>query len=290
MRSAIQARRLVLGMSLVAVTGASRAAEPATAAAVHTADRAPPRSHLQPVGEMVRAASPVAIGLRLARAPQVLREQLGLQRGAGLVVEAVQPESAAERAGFLVNDVVVRLDDQLMLLPEQFIAFAEASRGEPALACHVLRAGAPVVIPLDQRAGVADTGKAAPDGLRAPASTLALLPAAAAANAPPPPAEPLQLAVADVPEAVVTETLVRKDADYSIRLTAGDETRLLITDHQGRLVFNDCIDTPEARSRLPQAVRERVERMERHLERRDETRRIPVAEIGRLDVAPIRLR
>jgi len=290
MRSAIQARRLVLGMSLVAVTGASHAAEPATAAPVDTADRAPPRSHLQPVGEMVRAASPVALGLRLARAPQVLREQLGLQRGAGLVVEAVQPESTAERAGFLVNDVVVRLDDQLMLLPEQFIAFAEASRGEPALACHVLRAGAPVVIQLGRKAGVADAGKAAPDGLRAPASTLALLPTAAPANAPPPPAEPPHLPVAGIREAVATETLVRRDADYSIRLTAGDETRLLITDHQGRLVFNDCIDTPEARSRLPRAVRERVERMERHLERRDETHRRPVAEIGRLDVAPIRLR
>jgi hypothetical protein len=289
MRSAIRARRLVLSMSLVALTGAARAAEPAAGPA-DTAVRPPPRSHLQPVGEMVRTAPPVATGLRLARAPQVLREQLGIERGAGLVVEAVQAESAAARAGFLVNDVVVRIDDQLMLLPDQFVAFVEASRGERGLTCHVLRAGGPVVIPIGPPAGTADTAPPASDALRAAASTLALLPAAPAASPPQPPAEPALPASADMPGVVPTETLVRRDADYSIRLTAGDETRLVVTDRQGRLVFNDCIDTPEARSRLPRAVRERVERMERHLERRDETRRRPVAEIGRLDVAPIQLR
>lgn len=287
MRSAIRAPRLVLCISLVAMTDASRAAEPAVAA--DPTGRTPPRSHLQPVGEMVRTAPPVAAGLRLTRASQVLREHLGLDRGAGLVVEAVQAESAAARAGFLVNDVVVRIDDQWMLLPEQFVAFVEAARGDRGLACHVLRAGAPVVIPIGPPTGTAETAKPTPDGLRAAASTLALLPALAA-EAPQPPADPRQPPSADMPGALPTETLVRKDADYSIRLTAGDETRLVVTDHQGRLVFNDCIDTPEARSRLPRTVRERVERMERHLERRDETRRRPVAEIGRLDVAPILLR
>jgi hypothetical protein len=234
---------------------------------------------------MVRTAPSVASGLRLVRAPRVLREQLGIERGAGLVVEAVQAESAAAQAGFLVNDVVVRIDDQLMLLPEQFVAFVEASPGTRGLTCHILRAGMPVVIQI----GTVDSAQAAPDGLRAAASTR-VLPAAMAATAAPPPAAPAQPAAAATPGTVPAETLVRKDADYSIRLTAGDETRLVVTDRQGRLVFNDCIDTPEARSRLPRTVRERVEGMERHLEHRDGTSRLPMTEIGRLDVGPILLR
>ena len=54
------------------------------------------------------------------------------------------------------------------------------------------------------------------------------------------------------------------------------------------MVFNDAIDTPEGRSLMPLAVRGRVEQMEKLLERPAVTK--PVAEIGRLDAAPIEIR
>jgi hypothetical protein len=90
------------------------------------------------------------------------------------------------------------------------------------------------------------------------------------------------------------ETLVRQDPDFQIRLTSGDETRLVVSDPQGRVVFNDTIDTPEGRSRMPVSVRERVIDMERMLEGRQSSVATdaakPKAEIGRLDVTPIELR
>ncbi len=79
------------------------------------------------------------------------------------------------------------------------------------------------------------------------------------------------------------ETLLRQDPDYQIRLTGGDETRLVVTDSQGRVVFTDTIDTPERRSRMPVSIRGRVEEMERSLER-------PPVTVGRLDAAPIEIR
>lgn len=278
--------------------GESPAAAPGLVAA--PGSRPAPRSHLQPVGEVVAATPAVDAGLRLTRAPQVLRDQLALERGSGLVVETVQPTSAAARAGFQVNDVLVRIDDQLMLLPEQFAAFVEASPRGVTLACHVLRAGKPVVIDLDacERAVPSGALSAAPrDALRPAASTLAKLPRlgspseARAAPTPPTLAPPAPGSDASAPPSPpAAQTLVRKDADYQIRLTAGDDTRLVVTDRLGRLVFDDCIDTPEARSRLPRAVRERVERMEQHLEVRVPVDERRTAEIGRLDAAPITLR
>jgi hypothetical protein len=96
------------------------------------------------------------------------------------------------------------------------------------------------------------------------------------------------------------ETLVRQDADYLIRLTNGDETRLMVSDPQGRVVFNAAIDTPEGRSRMPVSVRDRVDEMERMLERHDQPSGIaataaapkaaPQVEVGRLDVSPVELR
>jgi len=239
------------------------------------------RSHIQSVGELAAAAQPEAdeLGLRLSRASTVLRQQLALARGAGLVVDEVAPGSRAARAGFKQHDVLVMLDDQLLLLPEQLTALLEAAADAP-LQCIVLRGGRQVKVPLGSDPSAAN--RPATAGLRPTASTLALVresrPQPAPRGAAAPAEQPARLA------RISSETLLRQDADYQIRLTGGEETRVVVTDNQGRVVFNDTIDTPEGRSRMPMVVRQRVEEMEKALERQ------PVAEIGSLDVAPIELR
>lgn len=239
------------------------------------------RSHIQSVAELAASAQPDAgeLGLRLSRASTVLRQQLALARGAGLVVDEVAPGSRAARAGFQQHDVLVMLDDQLLLLPEQLTALLEAAADAP-LHCTVLRGGRKVKLPLASAPAAAH--RPATAGLRPTASTLALVresrPQPAPGRAEAPAEQPARLA------RISSETLLRQDADYQIRLTGGEETRVVVTDNQGRVVFNDTIDTPEGRSRMPMVVRQRVEEMEKALERQ------PVAEIGSLDVAPIELR
>jgi len=246
------------------------------------------RSHLEPVGEVNVPQTAGDLGLRLSRASAVLRQQLALDRGAGLVVDEVAPASPAHRAGFRQHDVLVKLDDQLLVLPEQFNALFEAMAGA-ACTCHVLRAGRIIEVPLGAAAPatvatapVSTTRPAAP--LRPAASTLSLLPQSQSqAMQQPAAARPPQ-----TPRPIADETLVRHDADYQIRLVSGDEMRLVVSDARGRVVFNDAIDTPEGRSRMPVAVRARVEQMERLIERPTSTK--PVAEIGRLDTVPIEIR
>lgn len=249
-----------------------------------------PRSHLEPAGG-VRGGPPSSqsLGLKLTRASAVLRQQLALRRGAGLVVEGVAADSPAARAGFAQHDVLVRLDDQLLLLPEQLDALLEAAEQDAPLECTVLRSGREVVVPLAQGVRPAARGTAARGGLRPAASTLALVQTPPAAHGPVDAGRLRRLA---------DETLVRHDTDYQIRLSSGEETRLLVSDPQGRVVFNDAIDTAEGRSRMPSDVRDRVAEMERMLEGRGETasaparspKTAPQAEVGRLEVAPIELR
>jgi hypothetical protein len=237
-----------------------------------------------PVGEVAVPQTAGDLGLRLSRASAVLRQQLALDRGAGLVVDDVTPASPAHRAGFRQHDVLVKLDDQLLVLPEQFNALLEATAGG-ACSCHVLRAGRIVEVPLG--AGSAPTLVAAAP-VAAPRSAAPLRPAASTLSLLPQSQAPAPAAVVRPPRPTTDETLVRHDADYQIRLVAGDDMRLVVTDVKGRVVFNDAIDTPEGRSRMPVAVRTRVEQMERLLERPGGSR--PVAEIGRLDAAPIEIR
>ncbi|MFM7293035.1 MAG: hypothetical protein ACKO6B_17640 [Planctomycetia bacterium] len=273
----------------------------------------PRRSHIQPVGEVAAASGNTdTLGLRLARASEVLRQQLALARGAGLVVEEVLPGSVADRAGFKRYDVLVLLDDQMLLLPEQLTALLEAADGT-SLECTVLRGGTKVTISLGEpgrntRPSLPALPKpvgppaiaAAPQptlpavrqtaakpstrpGLRAPASALAIVQPTQAGQ----PAGVIPGLAAKRTAGSTEETLLREDTDFHIKLSRGDQTRLVVLDPRGRILFNDEIDTPEHRSLVPPAVRDRVEAMERSLEA---GRSGPTAEIGRLDAAPIEIR
>jgi hypothetical protein len=248
-----------------------------------------PRSHLEPAGGVASGPpTSASLGLTLDRASAVLRQQLAIRRGAGLVVENVTAGSRAARAGFAQHDVLVKLDDQLLLLPEQLDALLESAEPDAPLDCTVLRGGHEVVIPIAHGAQVAARPQrqpAANGGLRPTASSLAIVQESMPKQGPIDASRLRRLA---------DETLVRQDADFQIRLTSGAETRLVVSDTEGRVVFNDAIDTPEGRSRMPVSVRDRVTDMEKMLDGRpDHTSAAtvkPTAEIGRLDVAPVELR
>lgn len=295
------------------------------------APTAPRRSHIQPVGEVaVAARNADTLGLRLARASEVLRQQLALARGAGLVVEEVVPGSPAEQAGFRQHDVLVLLDDQMLLLPEQLAALLEATGTDAAPECTLLRGGTKVTISLGRPesareptlakgptaapkpalpgptpaerpapSAVRTAAKPSPGaGLRPAASALAIVqpketaqaaPTGAAARATKPfrPGPSAPAPTASRGQAAADETLLRQDPDCQIKLSRGEQTRLVVIDSRGRILFNDQIDTPENRGLVPASVRQRVEEMERALESKVSP---PAFEVGRLDTAPVEVR
>jgi hypothetical protein len=236
----------------------------------------PARSHLLPVSEIVATtASAQGMGMTLSRASPVLRRQLALTRGAGLVVDAVTPGSRAARAGFEPHDVVVRLDDQLLVLPEQLDALLEAADPGDRLTCTVLRGGRELALPLGDRPAVA-AGASPPRSLRPTASSLALV-------------QPVKApATAATLRRLSDETLLREDDDYRIRVCRGDQTRLTVADRTGRVVFDEAIDSPSAHERVPEPVRARVTEMVRLLEPRQVAPR-QAERIGRLDLPPVEL-
>lgn len=242
-----------------------------------------PRSHIQPVGEIAAAerAAPWA-GLVTARAPAVLREQFRLDRGAGLVVESVVPGSAAERAGLKRHDVIVSIDGQLLLLPEQFVTLLEASGEDAPLECRVLRNGIEKVISLRKEAVDAH---GTTRSLKPAESSLALVPRRRSASV---------ATITQLPDG----SLQQRDADFLVKLTVGPEPRLIVKDVRGRIVFNGSIDTPEQRSLLPPEVRDRVEGLERLVAQQQALKtatesgqaKPPQTRIGTLGIKPVEIR
>lgn len=273
-------RRFCLALCAAGAADALLAAEP---------PRQMPRSSLQPVGEVAAARSQLDAGLRLSRASTVLRQQLALTRGAGLVVDEVLPNTPAWQAGLVQHDVLVMLDDQLLVLPEQFSALLEDCDTEGPMQCTVLRGGRRIQIQLGYAGGATRTTAVASRAVEPIPASLQPPPHAAprqvAAIRQPAPSAPARAAVHPA-----DETLLRQDADFQIRLTSGEQTRLVVTDPQGRVVFNDAIDSPQARSKMPASIRDRVAAMERQLEHAAAPAPEPPAAPGSPDLPTIELK
>jgi len=287
-----------------------------------------PRSHIQPVEEIVAQAAAPWAGLVTSRAPAVLREQLELEHGAGLIVEEVAIGSPAERAGLRQHDVLVALAGQLLVLPEQLTTLLEEWGDDEPLTCRVLRSGKPIEVTLRPRVA-GSIAKSSVSGatskptetaestvasataqspvLKPTASVLAMLPKKAAASAPT--AIATQTTAAAAPKrTLLTSTVVQledgsllqKDADYSIKLSAGTDAILVVKDARGRIVYNNRIATPEQRSFMPPDVLARVEGLERLQARRRAIAQPVVTEqpasqtrperIGSLGIEPVTVR
>lgn len=301
----------------------------ATAAADEA--RPMPRSHIQPVGEVASTiqspapsdddATTELFGMHVIRVPNLLRRHLGLGHGVGLVVTRVAPHSAAQRWGFLVNDVLVSIDDQSLIVPEQFAVLLQGTAAGAVRSCTLIRNGSRMTVSLDGQT----RQPSEPRSDAATASAPRSLPAATPAKTPATPAKdpttgttkrplaPTSSSLALLPNKKQARALassagtpavagvvrrkgdtgvVQKDFDYTIEVSREDETRLVVLDGRGRQIFGDVIETPEQRSRVPLAVRDRVEQLEKILDQQLQaaTRQQPVAEIGKLDIAPIQLK
>lgn len=76
--------------------------------------------------------------------PKVIGEHLGLAPGEGLVIEMVSPDSPAAKAGLQVDDVLIKIEDQKLVLPEQLAILLDGCQPGQTRKLEVLRDGKPV--------------------------------------------------------------------------------------------------------------------------------------------------
>lgn len=98
-------------------------------------------------GDEVSSAMPgkekkvTRMGVSTDEIDEVVREQLGLDSGAGLAVLAVTPDSPAAKAGVMKNDILIRLDDQLLVDPRQLGKLVMAKKPGDKVKLVYLRKG-----------------------------------------------------------------------------------------------------------------------------------------------------
>jgi hypothetical protein len=81
------------------------------------------------------------LGVLTKPLPKLIGEHLGLAPGEGLAVEMVVPDSPAATAGLKVDDVLVKLDDQRLVLPDQLSILLDGAKPGETRKLEVLRDG-----------------------------------------------------------------------------------------------------------------------------------------------------
>ena len=99
-----------------------------------------------PEAAAVGEAKDVWLGLVSKRLPKLVGEHLGLAPGNGLVVEMVVPDSPADKAGLKKDDVITKLGDQKLVLPEQLPLLLQGHKPGEVVTIEVLRDQQPVKI------------------------------------------------------------------------------------------------------------------------------------------------
>lgn len=212
-----------------------------------------PRGH----DERVVLEKGAYLGVSARPAPPLLRRHLGLPAGMGLVVEFVADKTPASAAGIKPDDVLEKLNDQLLVNPEQLAVLVRSYKPGDEIKLSIVRDGQKQTLSIKLAEHDLE-----PLPLRDPFQPWDFEPPMLRHF---PPFTPRHLAPMDGFQP-------RKNATSTVRWIDGDRTYTIITDDQGhqtasvkdrdeRTVFEGPIDTKEQRDRLPTDIREKLDKM-----------------------------
>lgn len=175
------------------------------------------------------------VGVSVSQAPAALRHQLKVSDGVGLVIEFVQPGSPGAEAGLKPFDLLLKLDDQWLINPEQFAVLIRMHHAGDEVKLTLLRQAGEQTIPVKL---AEHEFSPIPDWDN---------------NVAWPPAPPL----AKPNEHRAQRVLTWLEGPRQITVTTTDgHTTLLVRDNStGRVVFDGPIDSAEQRKNLPDDVR-----------------------------------
>jgi hypothetical protein len=88
------------------------------------------------------------LGITTREAPPVIGAQMDLPKGTGLVVDMVIPASPAATAGVQANDVLTKLDDQLLINPPQLAVLVRMKKAGDKVQLTLLRKGKTQTVPV----------------------------------------------------------------------------------------------------------------------------------------------
>lgn len=194
------------------------------------------------------------LGIVASEPAPALREQLKLTPGTALVVDLVEAGSPADKAGIKLHDVLIKYNDQILILPRQLTVLIRATKVGEEVNLTILRDGA--ISALTAKLIEKDVPSLDNQGL--------LMWQGVGQN-------DEGIVHKPVPGVVMQGSrraqLVTTDGGYTLNLgtdyTDGVENKTLtVKDEAGKTVFDGPVNTPEERAKLPEDVKPKLEKLD----------------------------
>ena len=202
---------------------------------------APETGPVTPRPEMEKAAY---LGIATTQTLPDRRKTLGLPHGVGLTVQHVYAGSPGEAAGLRQNDVLHKINDQLLVNNPQFLVLVRTFQPGDQIKLTVLRGAAPIEVQI--RLGEKEVpARAAKDGryywtLRTVQGRI------------------------DIVAVPVTFSSRYEDERYVLELSTGAQGRFFrAKDKKGEVLFHGPVDTPAERKAVPENLRPGLELLEK---------------------------
>ena len=197
------------------------------------------------------------LGVSTAPVPQVLQRHLNLPAGMGLVVQFVAPKSPAEEAGLQQDDILQKLDDQLLINSEQLAVLVRSYKPGDEIKLAIIRDGQKKVVTVKLAEHELEPLRPMPfeywdrDGfdprLQPPRPN----------QRPVPPTDDRR----NWSGPSSTLRWLEGDRSYTIVITPQGHQSVTVKDGNDQTLFEGPIDTQEQRDRLPTDVKDKVEKM-----------------------------
>lgn len=184
------------------------------------------------------------LGVSTSIAPAMLREQLNLPDGVGILIDDIDPNSPASAASLQANDLIEKLNDQWVINVQQFSVLIRMQKPGDTIRLRVIRHGQPIDVKVSLAEKALPVLDEAPNWLR---------------GGPSPYPRP--------GTGRVTGIVTHSDSTSTITIIAHESDRqALIRDHSGKILFEGPINTPDDLNKLAPDLREKVERIEKSSE------------------------
>ena len=224
------------------------------------------------------------LGVTTSEPPTVLRKQLGLHDGMGLVVDSVMHESPAAKAGLQEYDVLQKIDDQVIVNLEQLTVLIRAHKSGDEVKLSVIHEGKPAVI--TAKLGeheLADLGEGRENeeverairqllpraGWQINADTRSgraqggLKPGQAMPGAALNPGAPLNPAQIGQPRPT-SKTVKEGDRSYTLTVSPWGQ-KVFVVNEKGKEIFEGAVNTPEQRAKVPAAMMDTLQKLEKEI-------------------------
>ncbi|NQT41485.1 MAG: PDZ domain-containing protein [Planctomycetes bacterium] len=182
------------------------------------------------------------LGIATTEADLTLRSRLGLAEGVGLTVKHVVPGTPAQESGLLRDDVLHRLDDQILTNDPQFRVLLRTHKPGDTIDLTVIRQGQSLKLSVQ-------LGETVVPATRSPCGRFVWT---------------LGPGHRFAPVAGFAGLSARYEDDRHILVLTTDQQgrHLLAKDKHGGILFRGLIDSPEQRKAIPESIHAKLELME----------------------------